>query len=195
MAGSLCAGSEASRDVGHHVDDDAVWVDRTLSGVGVDIGVSGLVGWTSATQEPEILDLTQSDPEPIYAARGGGRRDIHFCFDSALLTPAARQRVRVISALWRPFLSSTRSTMTIEGYAEKAGTEAYNLELSQRRSENTLTAMRDVLDGAFALTRENMTLTGMGESGARAGGARAGAPDRRVEVRLNGLTVLVLDGE
>jgi outer membrane protein OmpA-like peptidoglycan-associated protein len=156
------------------------------------VGLSGLVGYTRATSELKILDLTQADPEPVYAAQGGGRRDIHFCFDSALLTLAARQLVRVVSALWRPFLTSPHSTLSIVGYADKAGPEAYNLTLSQRRADNTLIAFRDVLGEAFAASPETK---GMGEAEAAAGGPRAGAPDRRVEVRLDGLTVLVLHGE
>jgi outer membrane protein OmpA-like peptidoglycan-associated protein len=97
---------------------------------------------------------------------------VHFCFDSALLTPAARQSVRIGAALWRPFLTSPHSTMSIVGYADKAGSGEYNRMLSLRRAKNTLSAFRDVLAGACAVT--GVTTTGMGEAGARGGGpARA----------------------
>ena len=154
-------------------------------GVGGGFGVSGLIGYAKATRKLEVLDLTQSDPEPIYAAQGGGRRDVHFCFDSALLTPAARQRIRIVSALWRPFLTSPRSTMSIVGYADKAGTEVYNLKLSEQRAENTLTAFHDVLGSAFAVKAP--TTTGMGEAGARAEAFPRGRPTVVSKCRWTGL--------
>ena len=161
--------------------------------VGASIGATGRMGRASATGPTRVVDVTRIDPEPVYAARGGGRQDVHFCFDSALLTPAARQNIRIVAALWRPFLVSSPSALSIVGYADKAGSEEYNRELSHRRAKNTLTAFRDVLGGAFAVSKVNTT--GMGEAGARGGGPRAGAADRRVEVRLDGMTILVLAGE
>ncbi|MEU7864232.1 S8 family serine peptidase [Nonomuraea sp. NPDC049141] len=189
----LAAGPELSTLIEFETNERIDPRKWTLKGVGGSIGLDAVIGWTSATERLDIPDLTQPDEDPLFAVRGGGLRDVHFCFDSALLTSAARQRVRIVSALWRPFLTSPSSTMSITGYADKAGTTSYNDELSRLRAKNTLSAFRDVLDGSFAVP--DVRPIGKGETAASAGGERAGAPDRRVEVRLNGLTVLVLDGE
>ncbi|WP_066370340.1 S8 family serine peptidase [Herbidospora mongoliensis] len=189
----LSAGPELSTIIEFETNERINPRKWTLKGVGGSIGLDLMIGWTSATKRLDVLDLTRPDQDPLFAVRGGGFRDVHFCFDSALLTPAARQRVRIVSALWRPFLTSPSSTMSITGYADKAGSSSYNDELSRLRAENTLTAFRDILDGSFAVP--DVRPSGKGETAASASGERAGAPDRRVEVQLNGLTVLVLDGE
>jgi outer membrane protein OmpA-like peptidoglycan-associated protein len=96
--------------------------------------------------------------------------------------------LRIAAALWRPYLNDSRSSLSISGYADKAGSDRYNQTLSENRATNALTALRDILGSDLAAGK--VSAVGLGESQATAGGVRAGAKDRRVEVKLNGLTVL-----
>jgi hypothetical protein len=155
------------------------------------IGIHGLMGWTKEIDRLPVRDLTVVRPETLFGVSGGGQRTAHFCFDSALLTPAARQSLRVSAATWRPFLSDSRSTLSIIGHADQAGKPAYNQTLSDNRAQNVHRALRDILGSDLAV--RSVEAKGMGEKEATGGGVRAGAKDRRVEVKLNGFTVLSLD--
>jgi LAS superfamily LD-carboxypeptidase LdcB len=157
-------------------------------GVGFSLGGHGLVGTAREIGQLRVRDVTTIRTETLYGVTGGGERTAHFCFDSALLTPAARQGLRIAAALWRPYLSDSRSSLSITGYADKAGSDRYNQTLSENRAKNAFTALRDILGADLAASK--VSVVGLGESQATAGGVRAGAKDRRVEVKLNGLTVL-----
>lgn len=157
----------------------------------VEIGLHGLMGWTKELDRLPVQDLTAVPPETLYGVSGGGQRTAHFCFDSAVLTPAARQLLRVAAATWRPFLTDSRSALEIIGHADQAGKPAYNMSLSENRAKNVERALRDILGSDLAV--RSLDSKGLGEQQATGGGVRAGARDRRVEVKLNGFTVLSLD--
>jgi outer membrane protein OmpA-like peptidoglycan-associated protein len=60
-------------------------------------------------------------------------RDVLFAFDSTQLTPQARREIeRMAFVLNHPQAISRR--ITLEGYTDSIGTDAYNLELSRRRA-------------------------------------------------------------
>ncbi|MCR2810955.1 MULTISPECIES: S8 family serine peptidase [unclassified Microbacterium] len=157
------------------------------------IGIHGLMGWTKEIDRLPIRDLTVVRPEMLYGVSGGGQRRAHFCFDSALLTPAARQSLRVSAANWLPFLRDSRSSLSIIAHADQAGKPSYNQKLSDNRAQNVLRALRDIVGTDLAVGKAETK--GMGEKEATGGGVRAGAKDRRVEVALNGFTVLSLNSE
>ena len=77
------------------------------------------------------------------------------------------------------------------GHADKAGDPGYNQKLSENRATNVHRALCDILGSALAVS--SVETKGVGEKQATGGGVRAGARDRRVEVKLNGFTVLSLD--
>jgi subtilisin family serine protease len=166
---------------------------KIKGGLGISAGVHGLMGWSSQLDHLAVRDVTTVHPATLYGVAGQGQRAVHFCFDSALLTPAARQSLHVSAALWRPFLADPRSTLSITGFADQAGSDAYNKKLSKRRAQNTLQALRDILGSDLVVS--DISIKGQGETGATGGGVRAGAADRRVEILLNGLTILTLNGE
>ena len=155
------------------------------------IGIHGLMGWTKEIDRLPVRDLTVVRPETLYGVAGGGQRTSHFCFDSALLTPAARQTLRVSAATWRPFLNDSRSILSIIGHADQAGKPAYNQTLSDNRAKNVQQALRDILGSDLAV--RSVEAKGMGEKEATGGGVKVGAKDRRVEVKVNGFTVVSLD--
>jgi outer membrane protein OmpA-like peptidoglycan-associated protein len=155
------------------------------------LGVDGLMGWTRPQGSVTVRDVTTVHPATLYGAAAADQRAVHFCFDSALLPPVARQNLRVAAALWRPFLADPRSTMVIVGHADRAGGDPYNRTLSLNRARNTWRALQDIVGADFAAV---VSIQGRGESEATAGGVRAGAPDRRVEVQLNWLTIVTLNG-
>ena len=60
-------------------------------------------------------------------------RDVLFAFDSAELSPPARREIeRMAFVLNHPQAASRR--VTLEGYTDSIGTDAYNIELSRRRA-------------------------------------------------------------
>jgi outer membrane protein OmpA-like peptidoglycan-associated protein len=59
---------------------------------------------------------------------------VTFAYDDASLSPEARPMLERFVRVARKYYPA--SAITVEGFADPAGTEAYNLELSRRRAEN-----------------------------------------------------------
>jgi hypothetical protein len=84
------------------------------------------------------------------------------------------------------------SPTDIDHRSRRSGGEAgLQPTLSDNRAQNVHRALRDILGSDLAV--RSVEAKGVGEKEASAGGVRAGAKDRRVEVMLNGFTVLSLD--
>jgi peptidoglycan-associated lipoprotein len=93
----------------------------------------GVVGMTETT--PSVEDYSLSDP---VSGEGGPLDDVHFDYDSATLTDAARATLER-HAVW---LQARRSAkVTVEGHCDERGTVDYNLALGDQRAR----AVRDYL--------------------------------------------------
>ncbi len=111
------------------------------------------------------------------------------------LTLEGREAIRRMCALHRSALENPASTIRIDGYASTTGSESFNKGLSDLRARNTLQAIHDVLGPAFALPQKHIQLKAHGEMAARQAGSPENTEDpswRKVEVRINGHVVLVL---
>lgn len=80
-----------------------------------------------------------------------------FGFDSDALSLQTQQTLRDVAAL---LVEHPDTTITITGHTDSTGTEAYNLELSQRRGR----AVENELIGTHNISPMRITVRGVGES-------------------------------
>lgn len=140
----------------------------------------------SAPVEPEPAP----EPEPLLPTeplRLNVPRNIHFALDQATISPESADILDQIAAVLKeyPFL-----TVTLEGHTDPRASDAYNLDLSNRRS---LAARNYLIRQGIA--PERMTIRALGESQRLTEGSSRldYARDRRVEFTfedLRGLDII-----
>jgi peptidoglycan-associated lipoprotein len=108
---------------------------------------------------------------------------VHFDFDRADVRESDRPVLDRFSAVVREFYPD--AVVTVEGFADPAGSAAYNKRLGQRRGE----AVRDYLSGAGQLGSDRLRVVSYGEARDRqiAPGAEReqGLPNRRVALVID----------
>jgi outer membrane protein OmpA-like peptidoglycan-associated protein len=128
------------------------------------VRAEGMVGRVRRSND-KIIDLSKP-----YVANRNVVGDLfsagHFCFDSALLTPAARQLLRVVCSDQLAALASPTSQVFIVGHTDRVGTLARNQELSDLRAKNVRTALKDILGPALKVPDSAIRTLGVGEWGA-----------------------------
>lgn len=88
------------------------------------------------TLKPRIIDLKPKHRKRTYTVDA----DVLFAFDSAKLSSGATNVLNdVVKTLERPGVTS----VTIIGYTDSVGSDAYNLSLSRRRAAAVLVSLRD----------------------------------------------------
>ncbi|SAK80828.1 OmpA/MotB domain-containing protein [Caballeronia catudaia] len=102
----------------------------------------------------------------------------NFAFDSAALTPKAKV---ILDKIVSESQGTKLASVTVEGYTDSTGRDAYNVSLSQRRAQSVL----DYLKGR-GLDASNFSVKGYGKANPIASNATAAgrAENRRVEVTL-----------
>jgi outer membrane protein OmpA-like peptidoglycan-associated protein len=121
----------------------------------------------------------------------------HFCFGSSLLTPAARQLLRVVCADQLAALDSPTSRIMIIGHTDRPDTDARNKELSVLRAQNVKRALKDILGDALKVPDDAIHALGFGEWLAlfKLRRERIRNPaDRRVDLLINGSLVATFRG-
>ena len=105
-------------------------------------------------------------------------KSIRFDFDKANIKPEYRDILNRIAGI---LMTLKGYTISVYGYTDDVGTQAYNLQLSQRRAE----AVRDFLVQA-GIPATIMSAKGFGESDPRVPGdsEQARAANRRVEIGI-----------
>jgi outer membrane protein OmpA-like peptidoglycan-associated protein len=122
----------------------------------------------------------------------------HFCNDSALLTPAARQLLRFVCADQLAALGSQASQIIIIGHTDRPDTDLRNDELSRLRAGNVQKALCDILGPALKVPPDRILCLGFGEWVARLKlhpDRLRNPADRRVDVTINGVLVASLKGD
>lgn len=105
--------------------------------------------------------------------------EVYFPFDSAALTPQARQSLRALgraleSAQLRPY------SYLVAGHTDAVGNAAYNQRLSERRAA----AVRNYLIENFAIHPDRLISVGFGQERLKLPEAPRAAVNRRVEITL-----------
>jgi outer membrane protein OmpA-like peptidoglycan-associated protein len=105
-------------------------------------------------------------------------KSIRFDFDKANIKPEYRDILNRIAGI---MMTLKGYTVAVYGYTDDIGTQAYNLQLSQRRAE----AVRDFLVQA-GISATVMSTKGFGKSDPRVPGdsEQARAANRRVEIAI-----------
>lgn len=114
-------------------------------------------------------------------------KSIRFDFDKANIKPEYRDILNRIAGI---MMTLKGYTIAVYGYTDDVGTQAYNLQLSQRRAQ----AVRDFLVQA-GISATVMSTKGFGKSDPRVPGdsEQARAANRRVEIAIVD-SKLVTDG-
>lgn len=123
-------------------------------------------------------------------------RVVYFDFNKATLTPEAKHNLDAVAA--RLQQASDVKSATIVGYADRIGTDAYNVALSQRRAEavKAYLVKHGYMNVNVAEVRalgESQPVTHCADSLPHAQKVACLAPDRRVELELVYTTEMVTE--
>ena len=133
---------------------------------------------------PAALDAAADDTAPAVLASAPAAEpaatialEVRFDFDSATLTPEAREVLnQLAAALQSPELGE--SSFLIEGHTDATGSDGYNQSLSERRAN----AVLGYLTQRHGVDAERLTAVGRGESELLDPQNGASGVNRRVEV-------------
>jgi outer membrane protein OmpA-like peptidoglycan-associated protein len=111
-------------------------------------------------------------------------KSVRFDFDKADIKPEYRDTLNRIAGI---LMTLKGYTINVYGYTDDVGSQAYNLQLSQRRAE----AVRDFLVQA-GIPTTIMNTKGFGKSDPRVSGSgdQARSANRRVEIGIVDVTIL-----
>lgn len=88
--------------------------------------------------------------------RGGDSLALFFGFNEAELTPRSLRQLQIVAELLK---QSTGKKLNISGHTDDVGSEAYNMQLSERRADAVKTALV-----SFGVQAEQITTHGLGKS-------------------------------
>lgn len=111
-------------------------------------------------------------------------KSVRFDFDKSDIKPEYRDTLNRIAGI---LMTLKGYTINVYGYTDDVGSQAYNLQLSQRRAE----AVRDFLVQA-GISKSIMNTKGFGKSDPRISGSgeQARSANRRVEIGIVDVTLL-----
>jgi outer membrane protein OmpA-like peptidoglycan-associated protein len=180
------------------LDVDLSGLSTTVqAGAGIEIG--GKLGFIRRQgKDLDMVDASVIKIKTDYSVDYNLTGNIHFCFDSALLTEDARQALRIMYANKLSSFMSPGSRLAIIGFADRPDKDQYNLTLSAFRAENTFQAIQDILGKKMQIPENRIERHGKGETAAKATGRAEKDPnpeDRRVDIILNSRLVLTLRGQ
>jgi outer membrane protein OmpA-like peptidoglycan-associated protein len=183
--------------------DLSSWINLSVEyGLGVDLSGAWGYLWPSPWQ-PDKPKKQLEVPEPSVRSNDIGASSVHSeevyfrRSGDAQLTGDARQLIRVACARYLAALANPGTHLWSIGYADRPDSPDRNKFLSEARAKNTVQAMKDALDDAFALPDDNVLPVGFGETAAKASGDRPHQHNlkwRKVEVILDTQLILTLGG-
>jgi outer membrane protein OmpA-like peptidoglycan-associated protein len=176
------SGSDAS------LSSDDAGISAGLSLVTGSLGRSGM--------RPDVI-YPSTKVRTDYAAAYKLTDTVHFGFNSAILSPSARQLIRILCANELPAFRSRSSVLQIDAHTDRVGKRKDNLTLSTLRAANTQQAIEDVLGSELGIPDDRIHASGRGEEAARQAGDEDGKRNqvrRKVDLTLNSELVLTLRG-
>jgi peptidoglycan-associated lipoprotein len=102
---------------------------------------------------------------------------VNFAYDDATVRRESQPMLRRFAAVAKKYYPS--STITVEGFADPAGSQAYNAQLSLRRAENVRFQLV-----SLGLNNNPLRVVGYGESRQVNPGASGGAPGAQANRRV-----------
>lgn len=126
-------------------------LDEILGSAAVGAGVGAGIGLYMDKQQQALEQIEEVDVERIdeETLRVNFDSDILFAVDSAVLSQASRTSLDEFSAVMRDF---PQTAILIQGHTDATGSEAYNMQLSERRARAVFNhlALREVDTGRMA---------------------------------------------
>jgi outer membrane protein OmpA-like peptidoglycan-associated protein len=176
-------------------------VIAALSGakaIGKGLGVNFFVsfGWIwgddAIVQKDYTRPLTERQAHLVLERKS----EVHFPLGVAVLTRAARARLRELCAAELPWFSFEGSSLVVTGNCDRIDTPEHNYTLSVMRAQNVVQAMKDILGRHFCIPSNSVRTIGKGETEASAvkNEPQINPNRRRVDIDLNGRRVLTLWG-
>jgi peptidoglycan-associated lipoprotein len=119
----------------------------------------GAVRADVATLRNDLQNLRTEFGAKITAMEGAVKVTfpINFAFDDATVTPEGTAAVQRLAQVAQKHFNG--SVITVEGFADPAGSQGYNLELSRRRAENVRAELLSA-----GLNSENVRAVGYGKT-------------------------------
>ena len=163
--------------------DDAVERrQRALIGAGIGALAGGSIGAYQDRQEAALR--AELEGTGVSVTRIGDNitlnmpGNVTFATDSSDLSPAFFDVLNSVGKVMNEFESTV---VEVAGHTDSTGSDAYNLQLSQRRAQSVATYL-----GAQGVNSQRLITVGMGESRPVADNATAGgrAANRRVEITM-----------
>lgn len=188
---AACAGKVDEEDFNESVSEIQSTLDEHDTRISQNASdIQGLDDRVS-TLEQDLEDMRENFQAQITELEEGMRfaLPVHFEFDVAQVRSVDRPLLDRFASVVSNHYSG--STVTVEGFADPAGSQAYNEQLSQERAEN----VADYLVSEGGLSEDNVRAVGYGESQNRLvtdrqGPGQEGLENRRVTfvVEWNGQT-------
>jgi outer membrane protein OmpA-like peptidoglycan-associated protein len=183
------AGAVIGGVLGNILGHKGVKGEGTAIGAAIGAAVGGGIGYAFDSQEQqfrkELAYETQSRQLEIERVRQDALKlvmpsEVMFPFDSAVLQPGYATTMAKIAEVLNAY---PQSRATITGYTDSQGSEAYNLDLSNRRAEAVRTAL--ISHGVAA---GRLTALGRGKADPIGDNSTAAGRqmNRRVEILVQG---------
>ncbi len=188
---AACAGKVDEEDFNQSVSEIQSTLDEHDSQISQNASDIQDLDDRVSTLEQDLQDMRENFQAQITELEEGMRfaLPVHFEFDVAQIRSVDRPLLDRFASVVRNHYSG--STVTVEGFADPAGSQAYNEQLSQERAEN----VADYLVSEGGLSDDNVRAVGYGESQNRLvtdrqGPGQQGLENRRVTfvVEWNGQT-------
>lgn len=188
---AACAGKVDEEDFNQSVSEIQSTLDEHDSRISQNASDIQALDERVSTLEQDLQDMRENFQAQITELEKGMRfaLPVHFEFDVAQIRSVDRPLLDRFASVVKSHYSG--STVTVEGFADPAGSQAYNEQLSQERAEN----VADYLVSQGGLSEDNVRAVGYGESQNRLvtdrqGPGQQGLENRRVTfvVEWNGQT-------
>lgn len=157
-------------------------LDEILGTAAVGAGLGAGIGLYMDKQEAALKEIEDVNVERVDedTLRVNFDSDILFAVDSAVLSPSSMSSLDEFARVMREY---PKTAILIQGYTDSTGSEAHNLQLSQRRADSVYNhlALREV-------GQDRMAAIGYGEGYPVADNATAAGRElnRRVSILVKG---------
>lgn len=184
-------GSVTGAVIGNRVAGKGSRVQGTVIGAAAGAAVGGGIGYVMDRQEAELREQLASERARHQVEVERVREDllkltlaneVSFDVDSALVKPAFQPTLAKVAEVLTRYQDNS---VTIIGYTDSTGSEAYNQSLSQRRAAAVLAELN-----RLGVPAARLQAIGRGENQPRASNETAAgrAQNRRVEILLQSTT-------
>lgn len=161
-------------------------------------GASGIWGYISQLGKPvnysEIAKHSANAPRPAQVkATQSAEKSIHFAINSPDLNDVGKDALNAMAAENLALFSNPNTEITIDGHASRSGSADFNDRLSQKRADTVAGYLRGIVGKQLKAKIKRVKGHGEREAAKTDADSTENAAWRKVEVKLNGTTVITLN--